>query len=127
MSRDNDVFVYTVSKLIGQKIDEDASSIQSIFLIFHERSRSLLKCWGDEFAKYHSEMWIFIVWLSVCFGNDYAFEVFDDIYGNRGNVKLNEIFVDLFEHLKRQFFKLCSSESKVWHSKFVDIASSDKL
>lgn len=71
MSRDNDVYVYVLSKLTTSP----AIAISTIdLLVFHERSRHVYECW-HEFDNVRASCWIFVLWLSICYGNDYAYGI----------------------------------------------------
>lgn len=71
MSRDNDVYVYVLSKLTTSP----AIAISTIdLLVFHERSRYVYECW-HEFDSVRASCWIFVLWLSICYGNDYAYGI----------------------------------------------------
>lgn len=70
MSRDNDVFVYALSTMQYLRANQRAR-----FLIYHEGSERVLSCWDALLAKHRCKCWVLLLWLSICFGNDYAYGV----------------------------------------------------
>lgn len=75
MARDNDVYIYVLSILLRKYwYDQPIVSpcdIKPIF-IFHEHTRTTLICWSELFLRLRGKCWVFILWMSICFGNDYA-------------------------------------------------------
>lgn len=92
MVRDNDVYVYSLAMYVHRSIADAAatdaatmlcSSSSSLsmssppstpmdILVFHENTRSIIRCWEDLYANLQNRAWIFILWISICFGNDYT-------------------------------------------------------
>lgn len=70
MVRDNDVYVYSLATYIHRAIT--STMLFADILVFHENTRSIIRCWDDLYARLQNRIWIFILWISICFGNDYA-------------------------------------------------------
>lgn len=88
MARDNDAYVYSLA--VGARslsicpvkrvVDSRVSTFdvaQSMFLIFHEPSGILLRCWRNLLNAYGSKSWVLILWIAVCFGNYYVIGIID--------------------------------------------------
>lgn len=66
MSRDNDVFVYALSY---------RSRVRCEFVIYHEPSDSLLRCWDRFLMRFNDTCWVLVLWIAICFGNDYVYGI----------------------------------------------------
>lgn len=126
MARDNDIYVYLLSKLQNQhntqsKINDQQrtykkSKSNGRYLVYHESSNTVLYCWHNIPKDTVSKVWVLQLWLSMCFGNDFVHGMLE---------KSTEVVQRYYDILEREFLRYAKHFDSL--NSFIIAKSYDRL